>query len=632
MHASESRQPRLHTVLSAVACSVALLATSGAVFGEDQAATPDLSSQIVGRVRDPILPHGQATVCHAMIMEGSAKSLGFSGKVLIAADPQARLTTIQVTDAGPANFAIGVAGSKVWVRDYSGVVRDVDFDGYRAGLVSDAYWASGGLMNACWPAAVRFLKADKVGGVSADVLEVVPEGGKATQVWISRKTQLPLRWSRRDEPDVATTTYSNYGRGRSVGMPLKQSTVDLDGNRLDLTIKKIQMNADPAVVAAQAQKPAQGAPDYSIDGGTSTTVPMRLTQQPHVDVMINGKGPFNFMLDTGGSLMLTPATAKAAGLKLSGAGSVKGIVGRAAPKKFAHISDLSIGAAHLTDQYTTVMNPAQTGFDTTTAGSIGYEVLARFTTSFDFPKQQLTLSLAPDQALLDDPGALPMQIDHTMPTVTGAIDGVSDYLWLDTGYNGTLMINRPFTQAHAEAMPQKLYAGSTISGTGGIGATQCGRIPHLAIGAASFTDVIAMFPSFPAGPNSDAEIAADIGDTVFSSSVLTFDYRTRRVWLKPSDSAAPPPVASYNQTGFGLDYDKGTVAKVSYVMEGSPAAEVGLHKGDKVVAINQQSMSGEVITAIKQRIAAQDSSPIQLTVLRDGKVTEFEVQPRAYIQ
>jgi len=139
---------------------------------------------------------------------------------------------------------------------------------------------------------------------------------------------------------------------------------------------------------------------------------------------------------------------------------------------------------------------------------------------------------------------------------------------------------------------------------------------------------------------------------------VTFDYASRRVWLKPSEVAEPapvaqqpsdttgqpavaqkpsdaadqPPAAHYNKTGFDLEYTDGAIATVSYVKDGSPAAEVGLHKGDQVIAINTQMISGNVVAAVKQHIDAEDNDPIQLSVLRDGRVADLDIQPRAYIK
>ncbi|MFP3786838.1 aspartyl protease family protein, partial [Burkholderia sp. SIMBA_024] len=54
-------------------------------------------------------------------------------------------------------------------------------------------------------------------------------------------------------------------------------------------------------------------------GSGSTTVPMRLlNNHVFVDVRVNGRGPFPFLLDTGGHDILTPQTARALGLDVIG--------------------------------------------------------------------------------------------------------------------------------------------------------------------------------------------------------------------------------------------------------------------------------------------------------------------------
>lgn len=67
--------------------------------------------------------------CRPFLIEGTARSKGLVGKFLIAADPREQIATLQVTDAGPADFSFGVSGSQAWVEDANGVVSDADFDG-----------------------------------------------------------------------------------------------------------------------------------------------------------------------------------------------------------------------------------------------------------------------------------------------------------------------------------------------------------------------------------------------------------------------------------------------------------------------------------------------------------------------
>ncbi|WDD92595.1 aspartyl protease family protein [Burkholderia sp. FERM BP-3421] len=573
------------------------------------------------------------TDCRPFLIEGTARSKGLVGKFFAAVDPRRHIATLQVTDTGPADFSFGVSGARAWVKDAGGIVSDADFAGYREGIVSDAYWLSGGIANKCWPASIRSSGTEPLHGTPADTLRVSPQGGKATTAWISRVTHLPLRWSRRDEPDVASTTYSDYRRVGDRVIPFRQRIVDRDGNQWDLRAVRVRTGAASDRVDERAQKPASTSSDHWIDGGDTTTIPMDGSGKPRVNVFINGKGPFSFLFDSGGALMMSRAAADAAGLKLFGKGQETGITGAATTIRFAKIGDLRIGSAHLRDQFVSIRDGASNGVAPQDAGLIGYEVLARFTTTFDFPNRTISLSLQPGEATAGGSAASVIALDHTVPVVEGAMNGVADYFWLDTGFNGALLVNRTFGIAHPTAMPERLYdIGGSLSAVGGGSTIQAGRISSVTIGTVTFADVIGMFSSVDSGLNTDSEFAADVGDALLGSCAVTFDYKARRLWIAQSDVSGRPLPSAYNRAGFGIEYANSGVANVSYVRESSPAAEVGLREGDRVIGINGREVSGAVVLAIKSRLRTRDDAPIRLTVLRAGSVLELAVQPRDYVQ
>lgn len=578
-------------------------------------------------------PLNERTCGRPLIIEGTVRSKGFVGKFLIATDPLKRAATIQIADAGPANFGFGVSDSRVWTKDANGVVSEADFEGFRKGIVSDAYWLSGGIANTCWPADISLVRTEQIRGVTTDVLDVLPQGGKPTRVWVSRVTHLPLRWTRRDEPDTASTTYSDYRHVGSRVIPFKQSLVDRDGNQWDLSNIRVNTNVTSAMVAEKAKTPDATLSDYWIDQGDTTTVPMAATGQSRIDVFINGKGPFSFLLDTGGTLTMTRAAAEAAGLNLSGAGHDTGIAGFAIATQFSRIEDLRLGAAHLRNQYVAVSDSAAGGADPKNAGVIGYEVLSRFTTTFDFPKRTVSLSVAPYKATPDDPPASPMTLDHSIPVVSGTMGGVADFFWIDTGFNGALIVNRTFSVAHPAAVPKRLFdTGGSLNGAGGGGSVKLGRIPTVTIGGTTFSDAIGIFSSFDKGPNTDSEFAADVGDALLGSCVVTFDYKARRVRIKQLDLQARPDVAPYNRSGFDIAIADGNVAIVSRVAKDSPADETGLHVGDHVIEINGKEISAPLVLAARATLFTRSNALTRLTVLRRGAVLDLTIQPRDYIQ
>jgi hypothetical protein len=177
------------------------------------------------------------------------------------------------------------------------------------------------------------------------------------------------------------------------------------------------------------------------------------------------------------------------------------------------------------------------------AGTIGYEVLARYTTTFDFPRRTVSLSLTQAQAAIGSAPASPMTLDHTVPAVEGEMGGVIDYFWLDTGFDGAILVNRTFGIAHPAAVPKRLYdIGSTLSAVGADVAIRIARIPAITVGSTTFANTIGMFSNADGGLNTDSEFAADVGDALLRSYAVTFDYRGRRFWLMRHDASNSPYV------------------------------------------------------------------------------------------
>ncbi|MFO0938170.1 MAG: PDZ domain-containing protein [Gemmataceae bacterium] len=118
----------------------------------------------------------------------------------------------------------------------------------------------------------------------------------------------------------------------------------------------------------------------------SYEIPYRLTDSKHVmvRVKINGKGPFNFILDTGAPAMfVTKKVAKQAGLEDRGWAKVNELVvegGMPIEKARCRIEDLF----QLEGMNTLGLAGSELH------GVIGYELLARYRITYDFTKDKLT--------------------------------------------------------------------------------------------------------------------------------------------------------------------------------------------------------------------------------------------------
>lgn len=147
--------------------------------------------------------------------------------------------------------------------------------------------------------------------------------------------------------------------------------------------------ADPAPApGATPQIPSGNKPADKAKAETRFEVPYRLTDTKHVHVRakLNGKGPFNFILDTGApAVFVTKAVAKKIGLEedKKGWGTFDSFVlegGLKVEKAQGRIEDLF--------QLEGMNGLGLAGVEL--HGVIGYNVLAKFRITYDFTAEKLT--------------------------------------------------------------------------------------------------------------------------------------------------------------------------------------------------------------------------------------------------
>jgi carboxyl-terminal processing protease len=78
-------------------------------------------------------------------------------------------------------------------------------------------------------------------------------------------------------------------------------------------------------------------------------------------------------------------------------------------------------------------------------------------------------------------------------------------------------------------------------------------------------------------------------------------------------------------TGVRLE-DRGYEVVSLTPIGGSPAEEAGIESGDVMLAVNGQSIQGEDITAVTERLKGTEGSLVGLTVLRNGEERELSIE------
>ncbi|MDQ3966476.1 MAG: PDZ domain-containing protein, partial [Actinomycetota bacterium] len=82
------------------------------------------------------------------------------------------------------------------------------------------------------------------------------------------------------------------------------------------------------------------------------------------------------------------------------------------------------------------------------------------------------------------------------------------------------------------------------------------------------------------------------------------------------------------QVGIGIRLEsKDDEVVVLSILDGSPAEEAGIEPGDVLVAIDGESMRGENIVEVTDKLGGPQGSRVELTVLRDGQEEhEFSIE------
>ncbi len=346
---------------------------------------------------------------------------------------------------------------------------------------------------------------------------------------------------------------------------------------------------------------------------------------------IDGKGPFHFLFDTGGQNVLDADLAKQLGIASSGGINGAGVGATTEAFQFATVDALGVGAATLRHQ-SFGLAPVRAGFGagsgTQIDGLIGFEVLARFVTTFDYGTKQVVLA-TPGATAPARGTTIPFTFDNTQPMIACAIAGIPGSCTIDTGSRIGLSVFSPFIAAHPAVVPSNATAvGANGFGVGGPALGRLGRV-SLAFGGFTIPDVVTDLSTQTKGAFADPFVAGNIGGSVWKRFAVTFDYAHQTMTLAPGPAFAARD--GYDRSGTFLTARGGKIV-VADVRPGTPAAEAGLARGDTITTIDGRDLGaspgglgqvralflGAPGTAIRLGVAGPDGTVRAVTLtLRD---------------
>lgn len=317
--------------------------------------------------------------------------------------------------------------------------------------------------------------------------------------------------------------------------------------------------------------------------------------------MINGKGPFMMLFDTGASItVLTPAAARAAGVS-------------------NRIRKIDIGPLHVSGRIRCSIKPLKhlaRALGRDYDGILGHQVFAKVLLTYDYPAGEIRFRLG---ALTDDlPGIAPMSTSKR-PFIGALVGDKKINVLLDTGSAYGLSLKN-FNHYTFQQPPTPI---STRMRIDGLSVLHAGRLAN---------DV--RFGSFTLAKPIVSSASGDslLGIAILKDFVLTIDQQRGRIQIvKPDGSAIAFPVATPACTGLGLALKPLEEALlVRRVFPDTPADEAGLRRDDRIIASNGEPIMERGCADFPPDASKTD--PVCLTIERGGETFDVELTPGVLVQ
>ncbi|HXN29375.1 MAG TPA: aspartyl protease family protein [Candidatus Acidoferrales bacterium] len=369
---------------------------------------------------------------------------------------------------------------------------------------------------------------------------------------------------------------------------------------------------------------AAAAPKHVVsDAKTVFTLPFDLVDnRVFVEVRLNSRGPFHFLLDTGaGGVTVSADVAQQLGLQVGDTGQGWGVGEKAVRAGQAQIAQLQIGDLAFADMEASVMDlsdaPQVFGtkpFD----GIIGLPVFERMVVKHDYVNRVLTFT-APDK--FDYAGAgviVHFERPRQIPVVAASLDGVAGDFGVDTGARSSLLLYGPFcVQNNLQEKYGAKLEGVTGWGIGGPVRSLLARAGTLQIGEVTVRDLVIRLSAQKTGLTTSSAMAGLIGPDVLSQFDVTFDYsRTRIIFEKNKDYGRRD---SYDRAGIWMGQARdGKHFTVVDVIAGGPGAAAGVKPGDQILAINGENTANLILPDERESIRREPVGDKLTLLLESG--------------
>ena len=346
------------------------------------------------------------------------------------------------------------------------------------------------------------------------------------------------------------------------------------------------------------------ASDRNSADSQAFTLPFELIDnRVFIEVRLNGKGPYHFILDTGAGATMGDNVARKLGLKAEDAGEGQGVGEKQQHFGRTQIAEVQIGELRLRDVefgVTSLDDSPQVFGARPVDGIIGREVFERMVVKHDYIHRILTFT-DPRKFNYSGPGLIvPFERPRQIPVVDAELDGIHGKFGVDTGARSALLLYAPFC---AQNRLQEKYGakleGVTGWGLGGPVRSLLARAKDLKIGDVRTRDLVIRLSTQKTGLTTSSAMAGLIGPDVLSQFDVTFDYARSRIIFEKNPNYGRRD--SYDRAGMWMGQSGQHFTAVD-VIAGGPAQQAGVKQGDTILAIDGKSTEKLVLPEVRENM------------------------------
>lgn len=349
-----------------------------------------------------------------------------------------------------------------------------------------------------------------------------------------------------------------------------------------------------------------------------------------IPVYVNGKGPYDFVLDTGvGPMIITdPSIIDSLNFSMLRKITVSGLGIETVEAYVSQNLDVKVGSASIKHIPTAILKEDLFNL----SGHLGLKIYGLLGFSF-FNSFIVDIRYSENRLIIYDHDAkikyrgkkIPIEIESQKPYILATVDVPGDKtvearFLMDTGASHALSLE--MLRGTEFPLPEKKIKANLGMSLSGQIKGYIGRVDKLNVGGYIFKDVVAGFPNFKsiADKIDLSKRNGNLGADLLRKFNIQFNYQDGFIYVKPNGLSKTP--FEHDMVGMVIYLDQKEYKRVMIgeIDENSPAEKAGLCPDDEIIAVNFKNIDAYSLNDLTEMFKSKADRNIIFEIFRDNQV------------